>query len=603
MQENNTTKIMYTITIKDRGYAEWIIQPKCCIEFNPFEKKLFTEDLFVIHHQEDQDDQDDDQEEEINIIHSSIRNTTQLAGVLILKNNKTYGRAENGKLLYKCVPDNAQLPCFLIPYEMKNMGFSKVFSNQYITFEYQKWTEKFPQGKIVQLIGSVDDVDHFYEYQLYCKHLNFSINKFKKDTSVALQKAGANSHFFEILNTTHAIEDRTLSHKVFSIDGESTQDYDDAFSIQPIGENQILLSIYISNVALLLDSLQLWNSFSQRVSTIYMPDKKRTMLPPILSDSLCSLQSNVSRIAFTMDIMITDNKITNIIFSNSKINVYKNFVYEEEVLLKDANYNLLFILTKDMQKETPYLDSISDSHHVVAYWMICMNHLVAKEFLKHGKKGIFRASLSPSLNAKDSINQKTNQDTKEHIPEEVNTFIKIWKSFGTEYMALPENGEKVSLEHLQVGVDSYVHITSPIRRLIDLLNMIQIQQVTGLVKFSTQALDFYERWRKELYFINQSMKAIRRIQNESALLHLCTTSKETMEKKYEGYIIEEYESNKNDLYEYMVYLPELKITSRIIWREKLDIYSKHVFNLYLFHNEEKFKKKIRLHILSENASV
>jgi hypothetical protein len=121
---------------------------------------------------------------------------------------------------------------------MKNMGFSKVFSNQYITFEYQKWTEKFPQGKIAQLIGSVDSLDHFYEYQLYCKKLNFSINKFKKDTSIALQKACVNPSFFDDLNKTNRIEDRTISHKVFSMDGESTQDYDDAFSIQVEGQGQ-----------------------------------------------------------------------------------------------------------------------------------------------------------------------------------------------------------------------------------------------------------------------------------------------------------------------------------------------------------------------------
>ena len=34
----------------------------------------------------------------------------------------------------------------------------------------------------------------------------------------------------------------------------------------------------------------LWRSFTKRVSTIYLPDKKRPMLPTILSDCLCSLQ-------------------------------------------------------------------------------------------------------------------------------------------------------------------------------------------------------------------------------------------------------------------------------------------------------------------------
>jgi exoribonuclease II len=74
------------------------------------------------------------------------------------------------------------------------------------------------------------------------------------------------------------------------------------------------LSIYISNVTIWMDILNLWNSFSQRISTIYLPDKKRPMLPTILSECLCSLQENLTRIAFVMDIFIQniDKRMRNI---------------------------------------------------------------------------------------------------------------------------------------------------------------------------------------------------------------------------------------------------------------------------------------------------
>ena len=35
----------------------------------------------------------------------------------------------SGRLLYKVVPDDIRIPAFLVPYEVKNMGFSKVFVN------------------------------------------------------------------------------------------------------------------------------------------------------------------------------------------------------------------------------------------------------------------------------------------------------------------------------------------------------------------------------------------------------------------------------------------------------------------------------------------
>ena len=82
-----------------------------------------------------------------------------------------------------------------------------------------------------------------------------------------------------------------MHKKIFTIDSNNCQDYDDALGL----ENNVL-SVYISNVPLWIEHLNLWNSLSMRVSTIYLPDKKRPMLPTILSDCLCSLQENQERI-------------------------------------------------------------------------------------------------------------------------------------------------------------------------------------------------------------------------------------------------------------------------------------------------------------------
>ena len=70
---------------------------------------------------------------------------------------------------------------------MKNISFSKVFKNLYVTINYDSWNDKHPIAKIDNVIGPVDVIDNFYEYQLYCKSLNASIQKFKKDASNALE--------------------------------------------------------------------------------------------------------------------------------------------------------------------------------------------------------------------------------------------------------------------------------------------------------------------------------------------------------------------------------------------------------------------------------
>lgn len=251
---------IYKVHINDRGYTSWTFftttdfQP-VELSINPIEHKLMTNDVFSI-----------DETNHLKILHSSVRISDAIPGVLILKNNKTYGRNRGGgKLLYKCIPDDMRLPSFLVPYEIKNMGFSKIFTNLYVTFQFKDWDGKHPTALLTQVIGPVDVLDNFYEYQLYCKSLNASIQKFTKDASKALR---TNSHDAFIENITKrykSIEDRTDKTKwqVFTIDPEGSLDYDDGFSIKTLEHGIQQLSIYISNVTIWMDVLNLWNRFQE----------------------------------------------------------------------------------------------------------------------------------------------------------------------------------------------------------------------------------------------------------------------------------------------------------------------------------------------------
>ena len=122
------------IIIDNRNYSNWSIfnattlEPiSVNIECNPIQHKLFTGDVFTFNKHGDKSD--------LNIVHSSVRTMDNIPAVLILNGNKTFGRANGlkGKLLYKCIPDDVRLPAFLVPYEHKNVGFSKVFPNLYVT--------------------------------------------------------------------------------------------------------------------------------------------------------------------------------------------------------------------------------------------------------------------------------------------------------------------------------------------------------------------------------------------------------------------------------------------------------------------------------------
>jgi exoribonuclease R len=572
----------YTTVINDRNYTSWSYlnssgETVDLASINPLEHHLLNEDVFTV-----------DKHDKVEIVDSPNRNG-YIPAVLLLSNNKTYGRhPKNNKLLYKCVPDNVRLPSFLVPYEIKKVGFSKIQLNQYVVLEFTEWSKKHPTATLHQTIGPVDQNQNFYEYQLYCKNLQCpSVRKLNNYVNTYLKTTTESECIAEV---DANLLDRTTSHCVFSVDPDSSVDFDDAFSIQT---NELLghttMSIYISNVVVWLEYFDLWNSLGDRVSTIYLPDSKRPMLPAILSDHLCSLKEKETRFAFTMDIVMDSKNldILDIAFTNTKIRVSKNYRYEEPALLKSKEYVLLEKMTRQISGKPGfgYIDSgITDSHDVVAYWMIFMNYHCAKRLLDE-KQGLFRSTITKQFVMPPHL----------EMPEKVAKFIKLTNSFTGKYTCLRENE---SIEHAVLQMDAYVHITSPIRRIADILNMIKIQEILGLLTNAKEgALGFYNRWIVDYGVdgINAQMKAIRNVQMDCNMLHLCSTNPELLEKTHTGYAYRRKELDSGLLrFQYTVYLSDLNICSTLYSDEELAEYSAGKYKLYVFNNEEKKKKKIRI---------
>ena len=539
-------------------------------EINPVLNKLFNQDIVEV----------DCDSLIMKVLHSSVRSMKYIPGVLVLDSGKTYGKLKN-KFYYKCIPDDRRLPMFLIPYKEKTL-FEKKRHNKYVVFQFHSWKDKHPIGRIMNTLGDVDKLESFYEYQLYCKSLYASIQKFNAATKKKLREFTEEQHILN-MDKIAKYEDRT-NEKIYTIDPTTSKDFDDAFGIK-MKEDTIVLSIYISNVSFWFELLSLWSSFSERISTIYLPDRKRPMLPTVLSDAICSLTQDDYRFAFTLDIVLSeDYEIISYKFLNTKIKVRKNYRYdtnelENKIVLKTYN------IVKELNKKYRYVDSITTTHDMIAYLMIIMNYYSARE-LKINETGIYRsAKLNKSY------------QPPETVPDEVQKFLKIWHSFGGKYTKY-DNLET----HDMLDFDAYVHITSPIRRIPDFLNILKLQDVLGLVELKGEALDFYNKWTsdKSIEYINQTMRSIRRVQNECSLLNMCQEDKNVTKKIYRGYIFDKIIRN-DALYQYMVYLPEIKMTNRITSRLDLDLNSSYEFKIYVFRDEARLKHKIRLEILKDKA--
>jgi hypothetical protein len=92
------------------------------------------------------------------------------------------------------------------------------------------------------------------------------------------------------------------------------------------------------------------------------------------------------------------------------------------------------------------------------------------------------------------------------------------------------------------------------------------------------------------------MRSIRKFQNDCNLLDICYNNPYILEKTYDGYCFDKLIRN-DGLYQFIVFLPELRLSSRITIRDNLENYEKKQYKLFLFSDEEKFKKKIRLQIV------
>jgi exoribonuclease R len=214
------------------------------------------------------------------------------------------------------------------------------------------------------------------------------------------------------------------------------------------------------------------------------------------------------------------------------------------------------------------LAKTDDSHDVVAFWMIRMNVLAA-EHLRSKGKGIFRISDGENILEKPMF--KGGSQALGRLGE----------------LVLPALYSEVCAPHSQLGVDAYVHITSPIRRLVDILNQILFQSWV-----SESCKTFLDKWTRQLDLVNRATKDIRKTQMDCELLALA--EKNGSSQEFSGILFDRnFVSGK---YEYAVYIEELKMFSRIKLDECIENFTKSQFRIFVFDDEDRLCRKIRLQL-------
>ncbi|MFH2202479.1 MAG: VacB/RNase II family 3'-5' exoribonuclease [Elusimicrobiota bacterium] len=126
---------------------------------------------------------------------------------------------------------------------------------------------------------------------------------------------------------------------LFTIDGADAKDFDDAVSLQRLDRGVVRLGVHIADVSsYVLPGSEIDREAARRGTSVYLPGRVIPMLPPNLSDNLCSLMPEVDRLAFSCFMDIDDaGRVVDRKFVQSVIRSWRRFTYEEvETLLQGA---------------------------------------------------------------------------------------------------------------------------------------------------------------------------------------------------------------------------------------------------------------------------
>ena len=475
----------------------------------------------------------------------------------ILKLDNMYGK-EKGRLLYKCIPYNKHLPVFLVPYEEKKK-FSKKRVHKYVLIKYKHWNDKHPIGILTQTFGNIDNLSCLYDYLLFALDIHTSNQRFTKQFVIMYKQYTKQQHI-TTMKDKYKLEDR-LSYSIITIDGETTQDFDDAIGYVKKGDVEIL-SIYISNPVLWMDHFDLWNEYGDRTSSIYLPDRVVNMLPNMMGTKVASLVEGEQSVAFVMDIYIRGSSIECITYKNVIISVDHNYRYEEDKLLNNGIYKSIVGLLTSINK------SVENSYKCIEVLMIYFNSTIGEELSRYNR-GIYRYCTIKEINDKK-------------VPEDLQNYMS-WQDTRSDYSLYDPN-----LSHMILGVTYYTQMSSPIRRVVDIINMIEIQIINGMCVLTEHTIEYKKEWLTRLELINKNHRSIRALESETKLLNYYMSTSNVEEEVHEVYVVLQI-----DEYKYKLYVPKLKATGILKVIETIPLYTKIYCKLCLIQDDINIVQKIR----------
>lgn len=439
----------------------------------------------------------------------SINEVITLVGTF--KNSKSFGFV---------IPDNKKESKDIF-ISKKNFNGAKDNTKVVVQITKEAQSNKKPEGKIIEVIGKVDEVG--VDLLSIVKEYNLP-NEFPKQV---IDEAKQVSNEIDLKE----IEKRKDFRKdiVFTIDGEDAKDLDDAVSIEKTSQETFLLNVHIADVSYYVkeDSF-LDKEAILRGTSVYMLNRVIPMLPKELSNGICSLNEGQDRL--TLSVLMEINKNGDVISSDITkgiIKVTKRMSYtgvqalldyienpkQQNKLIKEyipyeKQLKLMAELAQileDKRKKQGYLDldipeskiTLNKSGHtinvekyevkfantIIEQFMLTANEVVAEKFYWLEAPFIYRVHESPDQEKITELNRflynfgyKIKGKTENIHPKVFSDILEDIK--GKEEDMVISNlilrtlkvarYEAQNKGHFGIASKYYCHFTSPIRRYPDL---------------------------------------------------------------------------------------------------------------------------------------
>ncbi len=393
-----------------------------------------------------------------------------------------------------------------------------------------------PVGEIIEVLGDPGD----NETEMHAILAEYGLpNRFPDEIEAEADKIPV-----EITKEEIAKREDFREVLTFTIDPDDAKDFDDALSIRDLDNGHIEVGVHIADVTHYVEAgTALDEEAFNRATSVYLVDRVVPMLPEKLSNGVCSLRPNETKLTYAVIFELDEEaQVKNYRIRKTVIHSDRRFTYDEaqeriekkegdlaeevnrlnELAVKLRNkrfvegsiaFDKMEIKFKLDGKGAPigtYVKVSKDANKLIEEFMLLANktvasHVGAPEKGKKIRPFVYRVHDEPNpdklqdfSNFVRSLGYKVNVDTPKQTAASINKLMDETKEKpefnAIEQLAIRSMAKAIyttdNIGHYGLAFSYYSHFTSPIRRYPDMMiHRLLTQYAEGKERSKTKTLE------------------------------------------------------------------------------------------------------------------